>query len=267
LVEALPVGQLCLEPARSVARLPGPAVAGRPTNTVHPHVKKLVELQKVDQDISSLTRDIDALPAEELKRRKKLDEFERVMSDRKAKLQKTELDARALDKAVRGSDDEIKRLNERLNIVRNNAEYQATLFQIEAVRKDRDVTQDECLKLIEATETQKVEAITAEAAWAEEKKVFDAFLAEADKLRQSRAGGIAAARERRKPMTEGIPEELLREYDGLYKTRDRQAVSPVENSYCQGCYNKITMNDTAKLMGGSGVVRCGSCQRILYLTR
>ncbi|MBL8754191.1 MAG: hypothetical protein JNK15_12895 [Planctomycetes bacterium] len=234
---------------------------------MHPHVKKLLELQKVDQEISSLTKDIDALPAEEAKRRKKLDELERVLNERRARLQKTELDSRALDKAVRGSDDEIKRLNERLNIVRNNAEYQATLFQIEAVRKDRDVTQDECLKLLEACETQKAETATAESAWSEEKKVFDAFLAEADKLRQSRAGGIAAARERRKPMTEGIPEDLLREYDGLYKTREHQAVCPVEKSYCQGCYNKITMNDTAKLLGGSAVVRCGSCQRILYLTR
>jgi predicted nucleic acid-binding Zn-ribbon protein len=234
---------------------------------VHPNVKKLLELQKVDQEISSLTKDIDALPAEEAKRKRRLDELERTMAERRAKLTKADLDARALDKAVRGSDDEIKRLNERLNIVRNNAEYQATLFQIEAVRKDRDVTQDECLKLLESVEAQRAEVAAAETAYNEEKKVFDGFLAEADKLRASRAGAIAAARERRKPMTAGIAEDLLREYEGLYKTRDRQAVSPVENSFCQGCSSKITLNDTARLMGMSVVVRCGSCQRILYLNK
>ncbi|MGC3970489.1 MAG: hypothetical protein QM775_25075 [Pirellulales bacterium] len=234
---------------------------------MHPHVKKLLELQKVDQEISSLTRDIDALPAEEAKRRKKLDEIERVLTERRARLQKTELDSRALDKAVRGSDDEIKRLNERLNVVRNNAEYQATLFQIEAVRKDRDLTQDECLKLLEQVEGQKGEAAAAETAYLDEKKVFDGFLAEADKLRQSRAGAIGEAKGRRGAFTEGIPADLLREYDGLYKTREHLAVSPVQDAYCQGCYNKITMNDTARLMGASTVVRCGSCQRILYLAK
>ena len=233
---------------------------------MHPHVKKLLDLQKVDQEVSSLTKDIDALPAEEQKRKRKLDELERVASERRARLQKTDLDARALDKAVRGSDDEIKRLNERLNTVRNNAEYQATLFQIEAVRKDRDLTQDECLKLLESVEAQKGEATAAQTAYEEERKVFDGFLAEAEKLRASRAGDIRAARERRTAMTDGIPADLLREYDGLYKTRDRQAVCPVQDSYCQGCYNKITMNDTARLLGGSVVVRCGSCQRILYTT-
>lgn len=233
---------------------------------MHPHVKKLLDLQKVDQEVSSLTKDIDALPAEEQKRKRKLDELERVAGERRARLQKTDLDARALDKAVRGSDDEIKRLNERLNTVRNNAEYQATLFQIEAVRKDRDLTQDECLKLLESVEAQKVEAAAAQAAYEEERKVFEGFLAEAEKLRTSRAGDIRAARERRQAMTDGIPADLLREYDGLYKTRDRQAVCAVQDSYCQGCYNKITMNDTARLLGGSVVVRCGSCQRILYTT-
>ena len=232
---------------------------------VHQHVKKLLELQKVDQDISSLTKDIDALPAEEAKRRRRLDELERVSTERRLRQQKTELDSRALDKAVRSSDDEIKRLNERLNTVRNNAEYQATLFQIEAVRKDRDVTQDECLKLLESVETQRAEVAAAQAAYDEEKKVFDGFLAEAEKLRGSRAHAIAAARERRSAMTDGVPADLLREYDGLYKTRDRVAVCAVEKSFCQGCYNKITMNDTARLLGLSAVVRCGSCQRILYM--
>jgi predicted nucleic acid-binding Zn-ribbon protein len=232
---------------------------------VHPHVKKLIELQKVDQEISSLTKDIDALPAEEAKRKRRLDELERVRNEKRALLQKTELDSRALDKAVRGSDDEIKRLNERLNIVRNNAEYQATLFQIEAVRKDRDVTQDECLKLLESVEAQKIEVAAADAAYAAEKRVFDAFLGEAEKLRAERAGDIAAARQRRSGATDGIPPDLLREYDGLYKTRERLAVCAVQDSFCQGCYNKVTMNDKAKLMGLSTVVRCGSCQRILWL--
>jgi predicted nucleic acid-binding Zn-ribbon protein len=165
---------------------------------------------------------------------------------------------------VRGSDDEIKRLNERLNTVRNNAEYQATLFQIEAVRKERDVTQDECLKLLEAIEALRGAVAQAQAAADEERKVFDGFLVEAEQLRASRAGAIAAGRERRKAMTDGIPDDLLREYDGLFKTRDRLAVCQVQASYCQGCYNKITMNDTARLLGATSVVRCGSCQRILY---
>ena len=232
---------------------------------MHPHVTKLLALQKVDQEISSLTKDILSLPAEEAKRKKRLDELDRVAAEWRARVTKNELDSRALEKAIKGSDDEIKKLNERLNVVRNNAEYQATLFQIEAVRKDRDVMQEECLKLLEQLETLRPEVAAGETAVAAEQKVLDEFLAEAEQLRSSRAGAIAEVRGRRKLMSEGIPEDLLHEYDGLFKTRDGIAVCPVDNSYCQGCYNKITMNDTARLLGKSAPVRCGSCQRILYM--
>lgn len=256
-----------LHGAVASVKLPRPHAPHPPRDhpPVHPLVKKLLDLQKVDQEIASLTKDLDSLPAEEAKRRRRLDELERAAQEKKERATKTELDARALEKGIRGSDDEIKKLNDRLNIVRNNAEYQATLFQIESVRKDRDHMQEECLQLLDAGEAQKQELTIAQAAADEERKVFDGFLAEADRLRQSRAGAIAAVRERRKATAEGIPPDQLREYEGLFATRDRQAIAAVENGYCQGCYNKVTINDTARLMGGGTIVHCNSCQRILYL--
>lgn len=232
---------------------------------MHPQVQQLVHLQKVDQEISSLTRDIDSLPAEEARRRRRLEEVEKVARERREKLTKSDLDARAMDKAIRGGDDEIKKLNERLNLVRNNAEYQATLFQIESVRKERDAMQEDCLRLLEQVEGQRPEVAAAEAVVAEEKKVLDGFLAEAEQLRAARAGAIAEARARRAELADRVPVDLLREYDGLYKTREQMGVCAVEGDYCQGCYSKVKPNDKARLLGGSSVVRCGSCQRILYL--
>jgi uncharacterized protein len=234
---------------------------------VHQHVKMLLALQKVDQEIASLRKDLDSLPAEEARRKKKLDELERVATEKKERMVKNELDVRALEKAIQGSDEEIKKLNERLNTVRNNAEYQATLFQIESIKKDRDGTQEECLKLLDAQEGIKQENTAAAKAVADERVVFDGFLAEADKLRQSRNAQIGGVQERRRALTEGIPPELLTDYQRMFGTRNALAVVACENGYCQGCYNKITTNDLARLMGGSSIVTCGSCQRILFLQK
>lgn len=216
--------------------------------------------------VSSLTKDIDLLPAEEDKRRRRLEQLERSSSEASARLQKAETESRSCDTASRAADEQITKLNERLNVVRNDAEYQATLFEIESVKKDRDQIQDDGLELLEQMDGLKDTAATARAAFEEERSVFEGFLAEAEKLRAERADEIGAARAKRDEAADGIPPDLLREYEGLYKTRDHLAVSPVEDTFCQGCYNKITMNDVARLMGGSAVVRCGSCQRILYIT-
>ena len=216
--------------------------------------------------VSSLTKDIDLLPAEEDKRKRRLEQLERSASAASALLQKAETESRSCDTASRAADEQITKLNERLNLVRNDAEYQATLFEIESVKKDRDQIQDDGLELLEQMDGLKDTATTTRAAFEEERSVFEGFLAEAEKLRGERADEIGAARAKRDEAADGIPPDLLREYDGLYKTRDHLAVSPVEDAFCQGCYNKITMNDVARLMGGSAVVRCGSCQRILYIT-
>ncbi len=232
---------------------------------MHEHVQKLLDLQKVDLEVSSLTKDIDQLPAEEEKRKRRLDELERAAQAAAAALQKAEVESRGADTAARAADEQINKLNERLNIVRNNAEYQATLFEIESVRKDRDQLQDDGLALLEQMDGLKEAADATSKAFEDDRAVFDGFLGEADKMRAERADEIAAARAKRDAAADGIPPDLLREYEGLYKTREHMAVAPVEDAYCQGCYNKITMNDVARLMGASAVVRCGSCQRILYM--
>jgi predicted nucleic acid-binding Zn-ribbon protein len=196
-----------------------------------------------------------------------IDEIDKVAAEKKDRSTKAELDYRALEKAVKQSDDEVMKLNERLNGVKNNAEYQATLFQIESVVRERDRVQDECLRILETTDPLKAEAVAAAQAAAEERKVFEGFLTEAQRLRIACEERVKGVVEKRKFVAEGIPPELLGTYDRLFATRDSLAVCAVERGHCQGCYNKVTTNDTAKLMGGATVVSCDSCQRILYLQR
>ena len=214
--------------------------------------------------VTSLTKDIDLLPAEEAKRKRRLDQLAHAARAAAVALQKAEVESRELDTAARDADTQINKLNERLNIVRNNAEYQATLFEIESVRKDRDTTQDDGLKILEALDGLKDNASSTEQALAAERTIFEGFLQEAEKMRSERAADIDAARKKRDEAADGLPPDLLREYEGLYKTRKHSAVTAVSDSFCQGCYNKVTPNDYARVMGSQTIVRCGSCQRILY---
>jgi predicted nucleic acid-binding Zn-ribbon protein len=125
--------------------------------------------------------------------------------------------------------------------VRNNAEYQATLFQIESVKKDRDQTQEECLRILDSQEAIKQQLEVAIAALAAERKVFDQFVAEAQKLRATCERALQQVQQRRATAADGIPADLLAEYENLFRTRDRLGVCAVEGGFCQGCY-KITAN-------------------------
>ena len=102
---------------------------------VHPHVAKLIDLQQVDQQIALATRDLDSLPAEEAKRSKRLEELKRLAVDRKAEEDRSSVRSREIDVSVRSADAELQKLDNRLNEVKNNAEYQATLFAIESAKE------------------------------------------------------------------------------------------------------------------------------------
>lgn len=235
-----------------------------PTTTLHPDVKKLLDLQEVDQQIAHLTRDIQSLPQEEANRRKKLDAAAAARDAKKQELDSAELQQRESELAIKQGDAEIAKLNERLNTVKNNAEYQATLFQIESVKRDRDETEEDGLRLIDVTQSLRAELEATQAVVDAEQAVFDEFLAEAEKLRAACKEEVDKVADRRKELADQVPPDLLSEYERLFEVRSGLAVCAVEGQFCQGCYTNITTSDVARLMGASSVVRCDACQRILY---
>jgi predicted nucleic acid-binding Zn-ribbon protein len=232
---------------------------------LHPQVKKLLDVQKVDQRIRSLRKDIDTLPEETARRQKTLDQKAAALTEREKGQQEAELRGRSIDLATRQADEELKKLEARLNLVKNNAEYQATLLQIESVRRERDRLQEEGFAILDRIETLQAEVAEARRLVQAETAVFEGFSAEARKLRAERESAIAEVMKGRAVLLEGIPRELMERYDTLFRTREGLAVCAVEAQVCQGCYTNVTMNDIARLKGGSSVVGCGSCNRILYL--
>lgn len=232
---------------------------------VHPQVQKLLELQKLDQQIASLRRDLDSLPDETARRQRHLDIKRAEAAAKEKAVQDTDLQVRNLELSTKQADDEIKKLDARLNTVKNNAEYQATLLQIESVKRERDRVQEEALALLDKLAPLQAARDEAVAAVKAETQTFQRFLEEADKLRASREVEVAKVAAGRTQLLEGLPPDLVSRYDTLFRSRDRLAVCAVEAQVCQGCYNRITMNDVARLRGGASIVDCGSCNRILFL--
>ena len=232
---------------------------------MHSDVKKLLEVQKIDQRISRLERAAQSIPREKAQREARLASLAHTVSSMEKAKTESELRCRELDLAIRQSDSEIKNLEGKLGSIKNNAEYQAILFQIEAVKKERDLSEEESLGLLDRAGPINESLEASKSEHAEEEKVFTEFCAEADKLIAQQQAEIAEVSADRDPKLDGVPPELIEEYHRLFESRDGLAVCEAESQYCQGCYTQFTVNDQARLQGGKILVRCSSCQRILYL--
>lgn len=231
---------------------------------MHPDVQKLLSVQKVDQKIGALRKDLISIPAERAQREGKLEALRASTAQARAALQQAEVDSRGNEKGIKDGDLEIKKLQERLNTVKNNAEYQAILLQIESVKRQIGETEEEGLSIIERLDAARAALTDLEAQLAEEESVFAEFVEKAEALIQEREAQVGEIQGGRDELAAEVPPELLREYERMFEARNHAVVCPVEGETCTGCYLSIPPNLQVKLRGASSVVRCNSCQRILY---
>jgi uncharacterized protein len=77
---------------------------------------------------------------------------------------------------------------------------------------------------------------------------------------------IASADMRRNTMADGIEKEILKLYENLRGKRQGKAVAKADQGMCQGCRIVLPINKLQQIKTGHGLVQCGSCERILYLS-
>jgi predicted nucleic acid-binding Zn-ribbon protein len=232
---------------------------------LQPDVQKLLQVQGVDQKVARLRRQSDSIPLEESQRLAKLNALRQAVADQTEEKTRSDLRTRELELSIKQSDNEIKNLEGKLGEIKNNAEYQAILFQIEAVKKERDSYEEETLVLLDKAGPLDESLQAAEATLAAEEAVFAEFKAKSETLLAEQESEIRKVGAGRDALLEGIPIELVEEYTRIFDKRESLAICAAENQYCQGCYTQFTMNDLARLQGGKVVIRCESCKRILYL--
>ncbi len=233
---------------------------------MHPDVRKLIEVQKVDREVARFRKDLISLPQEQAKREGKL-KNQRAVTEAAAKaLKDSEVEAQANEVSLMQVDEELKKLEARLNSVKNNAEYQATLLQIESVKAERGRLEEEGLNLIERIESLKASKDEHDVVLRDLEAVFAEFLEEAKKIRAEREAQVAEVEVGRDELLKGIPEAMLSKYERLFDARGSTAVCPVEGGNCTGCYSSIEPNLLVRLQGKSTVVNCSSCQRFLYFS-
>jgi hypothetical protein len=70
----------------------------------------------------------------------------------------------------------------------------------------------------------------------------------------------------RKSMVRNLDGRLVHRYERMQRSRIRgNAIVPVVNGVCQGCYMVVTKSLVAELMEGGSLVTCEHCGRILYI--
>jgi predicted nucleic acid-binding Zn-ribbon protein len=228
----------------------------------------LYQLQQVDLEL-------DRLKAEQLSITNALQGsalLRRVWADYHGVQQQLQASLQAQKEAEWTHEDLTRRLNEQEQRLYNGSqrgskELQALQQEVQHLRAQQNRQEEQLLEAIDGAETL-AEVVQQKAA--QVKEAEDAWQKEKEKLlveREQVEGRTQKAQEQRARLTEGLPEELVKRYDGMRKSKQGRAVSKVEQNSCQWCRVILTPSELQKVRVSPELQTCTNCGRILYYER
>lgn len=221
-------------------------------------------LQEIDirildtrEDKRRVPEQLESLMAELSEKREELKGHEDRLDELKAARREKERD---LDE----QNDHIKKIRERIQVIKTNKEYQAMLKEIETIEGRKSGMEDEILILLEELEEEEgalsgrqAEFGQVEGEYAKEFKVLEERIESID--------GILEREEKaREILIRDIRPEFVSKYDSIRKRRAGIAIVGAYKETCLGCNMNIPPQTFNEILKVKEVIQCPNCFRILH---
>ena len=170
-------------------------------------------------------------------------------------------------------DSRIEHLLDELNKAVNDKQYSALLAEMNTIKEHRKAFEDEELIEMSAAEELDLSATDITQRQEERKKVMKVATKELGVRKSEIAEQLAELETERATAAAIIPDSVLDEFDSLADDYDGEAMAAIEiidlkrREYsCTSCSLRLPLDSITSMLGNKeGIVKCVSCDRILYL--
>jgi predicted nucleic acid-binding Zn-ribbon protein len=155
-------------------------------------------------------------------------------------------------------------LSAKLMAANSNKEYQLLKDQIAADKQANSVLADEILEALDKIDQLAAAVKTAEQNLGKQKDELAKVKKRVDDQQQGLESELARVSSELTTAEEMVPEDFKSDYLRLAKSRGADAMAPVEDESCGGCFQMLAPQ-TQDLLRRDKPVFCKSCGRLLYL--
>ncbi len=228
-------------------------------------IRKLVELQVMDEEIFRFKRELRQKPAE-LEALKAEFEFKKAkLKGLENKLKAIQLVQKEMELDLKVKEEGIARADASLNFLKTNKEYQARLLEIENMKADKSMVEEKILlgydevdAARKSLEAEKAAVVQYEKEFnAQKKQVEDdvAVIGDRLKVKESQRARIAPE----------VRPDYLSRYERILNNKDGLGIVKVVDHTCGGCFMHLTEQVLNELKKYEQIIACDMCARILYL--
>lgn len=226
-------------------------------------LEKLIELEKVDREITRLTEEIAALPKKVAAIEAKLSDDKAAVEKAKAAIKNNESVRRKHEADIQSFQQKIIKYREQSSSVKTNDEYRALMHEVEFAEKQISGCEDKILELMISLESDEKSLKTAEADLKQEAAEVEKEKAEARTRTAEDEKLLAGLDQQREALRREVTDSSLAHYDRVMRQR-KFAIAEARDSKCQACYVMLRPQIWQELKTNEQMITCSSCGRILY---
>jgi len=228
-------------------------------------IRKLVELQVMDEEIFRFKRELREKPAQVEAFKNEFESKKINLKGLEDKLKVIQVKQKESELDLKVKEETIAKTDASLSLIKTNKEYQARLLEIENLKADKSLVEekillgfDEVEAARKALETEKAVVTQYEKEFNAKKKQLDddvAVIGDQLKVKESQRARIAPE----------VRPDLLSRYERVLKNKDGLGIVKVADHTCGGCFMHLTEQVLNELKKYEQIISCDQCARILYL--
>ena len=229
-----------------------------------PEIEQLLIIQDRDQKITKLNSDIERLPLEEQQAKQRLKSVIESVNSAESEIKSNEVEISKIELDIDTRKDSITKLKNQQLETKKNEEFAAMEHSITNYQDEISKLEDSQLELMEKGEELNNSLEEANEIHAKEQKVVDAELAIIKERKIQFSKKIEELKSDREKIASKIDNDLLDQYNRIFKSKKGVAVSELVNDICSGCHMKVTPTTAGMVRAEKVVSTCDQCGRILY---
>ena len=229
-----------------------------------PEIEQLLIIQDRDQKITKLNSDIERLPLEEQQAKQRLKSVIESVNSAESEIKSNEVEISKIELDIDTRKDSITKLKNQQLETKKNEEFAAMEHSITNYQDEITQLEDSQLELMEKGEELNNSLEEANEIHAKEQKVVDAELAIIKERKIQFSKKIEELKSDREKIASNIDNDLLDQYNRIFKSKKGVAVSELVNDICSGCHMKVTPTTAGMVRAEKVVSTCDQCGRILY---
>ncbi len=228
-------------------------------------IQQLIYLQDFDQQISALNADLIQIPQLQEAAKDRLATDLAALEKAKMAYKENEVAIKNIELDIGTRRDSIAKLKTQQFETKKNEEFTKIGQDIERYEEMVDEFETNELELMEVADGHRNTIAAAEEALAKTQKLVDEEIAELSSRAQDKEAQKVKLNEQRTLCAAEVEEDLLADYERLFKKHEGKAVCAVTiEKQCTGCHVKVTPTTFAAAKSGETIAECDNCGCMLY---